>query len=209
MAEKLAEPVYHISEISDQKSTNASKKKWYHYEGYNGLWMEDTRGALMVVSTVVLTITYQPVISPPGGLWQNTTSEGEACSMHTCETGKAVLASTSAVNYVSFMLFNTISFCCSIATIFLCICGISLRNKITMLILAFCMCLNIASLSLAYVAAVFQVTPAHVFYDGHNLIIGPVYTIVGLMALVVTYHVVRTTHWAGTVMYHWIKKMHM
>lgn len=213
MAQKVAEPIHQIFEISDQKSINTSnakiKKKWYQYEGYNGLWIEETRGALMVVSTVVLTITYQPAISPPGGLWQNTSSEGEACSIHTCETGKSVLASTSSVNFISFMYFNTVSFTCSIATIFMCISGISLRNKFTMVLLAFCMCLNLASLSLAYVAALFQVTPEHVFHEGYNFIIGPIYIIVWLIFLVVMYHVIRTTHWAGTIMFLWIKQIHM
>jgi hypothetical protein len=32
-------------------------------------WMEETRGTLMIVATVIATMAFQAGISPPGGVW--------------------------------------------------------------------------------------------------------------------------------------------
>ena len=55
------------------KRKRSSKKrwnKWLKYLRYQGDWLEETRGALMVVATVIATITFQPVINPVGGVLQ-------------------------------------------------------------------------------------------------------------------------------------------
>ena len=50
--------------------------KWLEYLRYQGDWLEETRGSLMVVATVITTITFQPALSPPGGFWQNDIDNG-------------------------------------------------------------------------------------------------------------------------------------
>ena len=58
-------------------------------------WIEDMRGSLMVVATVITTITYQPSLSPPGGVWQTdikNSTESKACPHPPCEAGTLVLA---------------------------------------------------------------------------------------------------------------------
>ncbi|XP_030969629.1 ankyrin repeat-containing protein BDA1-like [Quercus lobata] len=44
--------------------------KWIEYLSYQGDWLGEMRGALMVVATVITTITFQPVLNPPGGVSQ-------------------------------------------------------------------------------------------------------------------------------------------
>ncbi|XP_054779808.1 ankyrin repeat-containing protein ITN1-like isoform X2 [Prosopis cineraria] len=45
--------------------------KWFKYKfKYNGDWLEDMRGNLSLVATVISTITFQAVINPPGGFIQ-------------------------------------------------------------------------------------------------------------------------------------------
>ncbi|KAM3693091.1 hypothetical protein ACJW30_08G138900 [Castanea mollissima] len=46
---------------------------------FNSEWIEisdDRRNVLLVVATLLLTVTYQGVLSPPGGLWQDDQSPG-------------------------------------------------------------------------------------------------------------------------------------
>lgn len=188
-----------------EKLEKSDQKSWSEYVAYDGRWVEETRGALMVLSTVIITLTFQPAISPPGGLWQANSNEGEACNINPCQTGKSVLASSSGVDFIGFMFYNSLSFSCSVATIFLLICGISLRNQFSMVFLASCMCLNLVSLSLAYVAAVYQITPDHVYHKGYNFLVRPIFIIVLLIVLAFLYHAVRFIYWVGLVLFRKVK----
>ncbi|PQM38507.1 ankyrin repeat-containing protein [Prunus yedoensis var. nudiflora] len=68
------------SEINNEPSPNPSakkkkgakrwKKKLIKCFKYPKKWLEESRGILMVVATVISTMTFQAVISPPGGVWQ-------------------------------------------------------------------------------------------------------------------------------------------
>ena len=47
-------------------SSNKWWKKWLNYLRYESNWLEKMRGTLMVVATVITTITFQPIVNPPG-----------------------------------------------------------------------------------------------------------------------------------------------
>ena len=58
------------------------RRNWLECLKYKGDWIEETCGALIVVATVITTITFQPAISPPGGVWQTNVkdaSQGSKC----------------------------------------------------------------------------------------------------------------------------------
>ena len=122
----------------------------------------------MVVATVITTITFQPVLNPPGGvnppgdLLNTTTSGGVA----TCETGRSVLAcSYNQIEYLFFMIYNTISFAASLCVVFLLISGFPLKNKVCMCLLTFAMCTSLTFLALAYLSALGVLIP-YTFFDG-------------------------------------------
>ncbi|CAJ1950853.1 unnamed protein product [Sphenostylis stenocarpa] len=50
-------------------------------------WMEDKRGSLMVVATVIATMTFQIAINPPGGVWQAKTHDQQGCEAVICTAG--------------------------------------------------------------------------------------------------------------------------
>ncbi|KAL9304318.1 hypothetical protein ACSQ67_021581 [Phaseolus vulgaris] len=99
-------------------------------------WMEEKRGSLMVVATVIATMTFQIAINPPGGVWQTKSDEEQGCAPgKTCQAGTSVLAfgnNNQRIKYEIFIVLCTISFSASLTTIILLICGISLRNKLIM-----------------------------------------------------------------------------
>ncbi len=147
------------------KLARSSKKrrKWFKYQGD---WIEETRGALMVVATVITTITFQPAVSPPGGVWQtnvNDTSQGFGCNPNnTCAAGTSVLGSTS--DFDMFICFNTISFTASVCIIFLLISGLPLKNKFFMGLSTFAMCTTLIFLAFAYLEAIFLVVRDYHIY---------------------------------------------
>lgn len=104
------------------KLAKSSKKrcKWLKCLKYEDDSIEETRGALMVA--VITTITLQPAISPPGGVWQtnvNDTGQGFNCSPdNICEAGTPVAGSDNIFNYRIFLLFNSSSFSASLCVVF-------------------------------------------------------------------------------------------
>ncbi|KAJ1387233.1 PGG domain [Sesbania bispinosa] len=64
---------------------------WSKYLQYQGNWIEETRGTLMVVATVISTMTFQSALNPPGGVWQgNTKNGGNTCTNYgICKAGAA------------------------------------------------------------------------------------------------------------------------
>ena len=84
----------------------------------------------MVVATVITTITFQPAVSPPGGVWQTNvhdTSQGFGCNPNnTCAAETSVLGSTFVFDM--FICYNTISFTAFLC-VFLLISGLPPKNK--------------------------------------------------------------------------------
>ncbi|MCI24895.1 ankyrin repeat protein [Trifolium medium] len=66
----------------------------------------------MVAATVVATMTCQPVISPPGGVWQEDTTTGGVYCPHYgfCEAGTSVVGYVWSPEYLKFIFMNSASF---------------------------------------------------------------------------------------------------
>lgn len=79
------------------------------------------RNTLLVIAVLMVTATYQAVLSPPGGVWQddfwpdnakNSTSSGGSAAKqpprHTA--GQTVMGTHNMVSYGLFLLFNSVGF---------------------------------------------------------------------------------------------------
>ncbi|KAK7294395.1 hypothetical protein RJT34_17284 [Clitoria ternatea] len=132
------------------------------YQNYGGLWMEEMRGSLMVVATVIATLTFQIAINPPGGVWQSDTDANQGCAPgKVCKAGTSVLAFGGSdhqrLKYEIFILLCTISFSASQTIILFLMCGIPLRNKLIMWSLIMVMCISVICTSGAYVISISMV----------------------------------------------------
>ncbi|TKY64307.1 ankyrin repeat protein [Spatholobus suberectus] len=132
----------------------------------HGHWMEQRRGSLMVVATVIATMTFQIAINPPGGVWQSKAGSKEGCAPgKICEAGTSVLAfggeNHQQLKYEIFILLCTISFSASLTTILLLICGIPLRNKCFTWLLIIVMCISVICTAGAYVICILMVLNPH------------------------------------------------
>jgi hypothetical protein len=127
------------------------------YENKNeGNYLEQIRGSLMVVATVIASLTFQIAINPPGGVWQSNTNSENGCAPNKiCKAGTSVLAfgdnDNNKFKYEIFILLCTISFSASQAIIVLLICGFPLRNKIVMWLLIIVTCVSVFCTAGAYV----------------------------------------------------------
>ncbi|KAG2379979.1 hypothetical protein LR48_Vigan346s001100 [Vigna angularis] len=124
-------------------------------------WMEERRGSLMIVATVLATMSFQIAINPPGGVWQSTSHEEEGCKHNTtCHAGTSVLAfgdSNQRGKFEIFMLLCTISFTASLSTIILLICVASLRNKLIMWFLTILMFISLVCTAGAYAICIWMI----------------------------------------------------
>ncbi|KAG6721308.1 hypothetical protein I3842_03G107700 [Carya illinoinensis] len=47
-----------------------------------GSWIDETRGTLMLVATVIATVTFQAGLNPPGGVWQDSNNGADAPALN-------------------------------------------------------------------------------------------------------------------------------
>ncbi|MED6216784.1 hypothetical protein PIB30_011110 [Stylosanthes scabra] len=128
-----------------------------------GNWVEEMRGSLMVVATVIATLTFQIAINPPGGVWQQDSNIQMGCGAgNDCRAGTSVLATSSddknqRLKYEIFILLCTVSFSASQTVILFLLTGFQLRNRLVMWLLVLVMCLSVICLSGAYVISIWMV----------------------------------------------------
>ncbi|KFK38745.1 hypothetical protein AALP_AA3G155400 [Arabis alpina] len=108
------------------------------YLDRQGDWLEKTRGDLIVAASIIAAMSFQVMVNPPGGVWQEDQkcSSGEDCSK--AKAGTAIFAhdDIKRVLYLGIVISSTISFSSSMSLILLVISGFRLRNRIIMVILA-------------------------------------------------------------------------
>ena len=187
------------SPIPTQSSTG-SLTKWLNYLKYKGDWLEETRGSLMVVATVITTITYQPAFSPPGGVWSQNmrnAAEGIGCNeKNVCTAGTLLLAYNFQATYLAFIVCNTIAFTSSLSVTFLLISGFPFKNDVFMALLAFCMCTTLTFLGVTYVLAFAMLIPGTLYFKLlWTVIFIPIGVLLFLIVVVVLTHTVRFLYW--------------
>ncbi|KAK4268804.1 hypothetical protein QN277_022042 [Acacia crassicarpa] len=142
--------------------------KWFKH---NGEWLEETRGNLSTVATVISTMTFQSVLNPPGGFIQqgihdsnNTSSSSpleclEVKRDQACP-GDAIRAFRDPNgNFRDLIIYNTIAFVASLGVTLLLISGLPLKNKVVMWMLSMGMIITLTALLRAYFTALYAITP--------------------------------------------------
>ncbi|XP_042521189.1 ankyrin repeat-containing protein BDA1-like [Macadamia integrifolia] len=143
-------------------------------------WLERKKNSLMVVSTVIATMSFQAVLSPPRGLWQDDNNNHKA--------GTSILADDQFGVYTGFLVVNTLSFLGSLSITFLLISGLPLKRRFFMWILLISMWVVITSLVSIYIISMLEVTP-----DGQFGILTNCTVIIwlGMVSLVLLVHTGR------------------
>ncbi|KAK7284200.1 hypothetical protein RJT34_18942 [Clitoria ternatea] len=163
-----------------------------------GNWIDKkTREQLMVAATVIATMTFQSVISPPGGVWQaDTIDGGYSCTNYGfCEAGTVVLGYAQYPDFLKFVFFNSASFFSSLCVLLVLISGFPLESKVTMSILASLMIVAASCMLLTYMWALGLVSPNHIYYRIRKLGYILVGTWAFLLGLVGLFQTTRMVFW--------------
>ncbi|KAF9666085.1 hypothetical protein SADUNF_Sadunf16G0192100 [Salix dunnii] len=118
----------------------------------------DARNTLLVVTTLIVAVTFQAAINPPGGVWQddkyspancNVVTSGNNCTIIR-HAGTSVLHSRSGLAYDIFIFVNSLAFSAATNTILYLLLDSPYQTEIL---------LSIYSTNIAYGASVSAVQP--------------------------------------------------
>ncbi|KAK6143038.1 hypothetical protein DH2020_023386 [Rehmannia glutinosa] len=104
----------------NQRSKSASKKlqDYFQYDIIKDS-PSKARNTLLVIAVLIATATYQAVLSPPGGVWQDdfwpdaknkTTYDSSSKKTSSHIAGQAVLGTRNQVSYSLFLISNSVGF---------------------------------------------------------------------------------------------------
>ncbi|KAK4269117.1 hypothetical protein QN277_022315 [Acacia crassicarpa] len=184
--------IYHMLTMV-KREENFCKKIFRDWLRHGDEWLEEMRGNLSLVSTVIATITFQALINPPGSFIQqglslpseeNTTSSSNQvrnavtsssydlnCTIlpdHGTYCPGQAMASYSNFHphFATYLFHVTISFISSLSVTLLLVSGIfPLKNKAVIWILSMGMCITLTSLAAAFVNAMVIIIPSHLWND--------------------------------------------
>jgi hypothetical protein len=189
----------------NSQSSQTRRNRWDKFENFcttylinQGNWIDKkTKEQFMVAATVIATMTFQSVISPPGGVWQEDTKHGNhACTTYDfCEAGTAVVGYVWSPDFMKFIFFNSASFFASLCVVLVLISGFPLGNKVIMRILAVLMIIAVTFMLLTYMWALGLVSPNHVYYRIRKLAYVMVGTWSFLLLVIGLIQITRVVFW--------------
>ncbi|RXH82246.1 hypothetical protein DVH24_036587 [Malus domestica] len=138
---------------------------------YPSNWVVETPGMLMVVATMISTMTFQAVVNPPGGVWENNNTNSTIHSEIVCSEENKCIAGTAVLGYlwqekfVNFIRYNTISFLASLSVTLLLVSGFPLQNRLCMWLLSMSMCVTLTFMALTYLNVLLLIVPPNDIFD--------------------------------------------
>ena len=202
-----------VDRYNASAKTTQSRKKWWKnflkHLKYRGNWVEENRGYIMVVATMITTVTFQRAASPPVGVWPQSGNVTHYSDYNIeVDAGMSVVGSIDPLYYFYFMIFNAISFIASVIVTFLLISGFPVKNKICMGLLTIALCTTLAFLIITYITVVSMVTPFSIYalkykqvFNIQEWVLGSLVVVISLNFLL---HIIRFLLWLGRR----IKKIH-
>ncbi|KAI8570489.1 hypothetical protein RHMOL_Rhmol01G0038000 [Rhododendron molle] len=162
---RVAKSEDNISEYRDIKGVlreSGVKKSYKLFFPFDPFWQKKKKDTLMIVSSLMATMSFQVGINPPGGVWQDTSTEHEA--------GKAIIAYTNPKAYPYLVYFNTIGFLLALTTILELIVVLPTQKRAFGFIRAGISWLTIMIMAFAYTFSVIVLAPTEM-YKSVNLVI--------------------------------------
>lgn len=161
------------------------------YRPIEGSSFEEIRSTLLIIATVIVTVTYPPAITPPGGLWQGTSFEGPHCSKENpCYAGKSVVADINPRGFEVYICLNTFT-CISGLFVIIILARFPLRNQFFAMILSLLISSTLICFCFSYLGALFQITPATIHPQRYMAVVIPIYTFVTTVFLVFVYDLIH------------------
>ena len=195
-----------VDRYNASAKTTQSRKKWWKnllkHLKYGGNQVEENRGYIMVVATVITIITFQQAASPPGGVWpQSGNVTHYSCQNIEVDAGTSVIGSINPLYYFYFMIFNAISFISSVIVTFLLINGFLIKNKMCIGLLTIALCTTLAFLIITDITIISMVTPFSIYTLKYKEVFNIQEWVLGswvvVISLVFLRHLIRFLVWLG------------
>ncbi|XP_028754093.1 ankyrin repeat-containing protein NPR4-like [Neltuma alba] len=186
-----------LPQPATQKTTQP--KGWRNILGFmtrmlnhnNPNWLDEMRGNLSLVATVISTITFQALINPPGGFVQQSILKEDPFKCIDNDEGESICPgdAISAVTYSDlfhpYLKYNTICFIGSLCVILLVVSGVPLKHRVVVWVLSIAMCITLTFLSLTYLQGLYLVTPdGELFKSANKLFRASLYCWIGFLSFV-------------------------
>ncbi|CAI9095126.1 OLC1v1030992C1 [Oldenlandia corymbosa var. corymbosa] len=117
--------------------------------------LEKRKDAIMVVASIIATMAFQVMLSPPGGIWQDNLLEGS--KPH--RAGQSIMAQAHRTYYKQLIGTSSTAFVASLSVIILLARGWNIHQWIFFAISTTLMWLSVASIAVAYGIALVTITP--------------------------------------------------
>jgi len=201
-------------------------RSWLSYRDKTK-FLDDMRGNLGLIATVIATMTFQMALNPPGGVFSM--KDGENLKIATANSpsasanppeadfndylqrvctnvsnkylcaGQAVLSVVDHDGYLQFLISNTICFIASLSVCLLLVSGISLNHRFLMWLLSLGMWVTLTSLAYSYLTAVVMTTAGDVYEEATTIVNKVFFTWIGLSAFIGLCHTLRLVTWGVIV----------
>ena len=151
-------------------------------------WLSRKRESLMVVASLIATMAFQAGTNPPGGLWQDDSSNGTASSGGSA--GKAIMAYRDSGRYDLYLYYNTAGFVGSLSIILLLITGLPFQRRLFMWALTVIVWVTITMVALTYRVAVLFFTPPELVHVANRVVSYGVTAWASVMGFVLVVHTI-------------------
>ncbi|TKY68120.1 ankyrin repeat-containing protein [Spatholobus suberectus] len=182
---------------STAKSVNSNEKYWRKFFKsskkflqHQGKRLEEMRGMLSLVATMISTMTYDAImnLNPPDAITVKKTPNGEGYFVNNPPSGAPHIASNhpnivKQDYFTHVIMFNSISFVTSLSITLLLVSGVPLKNEVTMGILSIGTGVTLTFLMLSYIYGVLILDPSGLFTGSEFLIFLCWIGLLGLIAV--------------------------
>ncbi|CAK8560380.1 unnamed protein product [Lathyrus sativus] len=177
-------------------------ESWMVHEDMEDKWLEQMRGNLGLIATIITTMTFQTGLNPPGGIRPVKDDGVTRCifiqNVQQCP-GETVLGVLHPSDYILYIYSNTICFISSLCVLFLLVSGIRLNHRFPIGILSVGMCLTLTSLVVTYITALRMLTPDVVWGEEKKLIKLLYIISAGMLLFLALFLTLRITIWGVNV----------
>lgn len=160
-------------------------------------WLGRKQSAVMVVASLIATVAFQGVLSPPGGFWPDDFTADPASNRteksHTA--GTALMATTNPEAYGQYLIFNTLAYVSSLSIILLLISGLPMKRRRWMWTEMVTMWVAITALTITYFISWIYMTPEDKTGVLNNLLRVSVILWLCVVGVVFIGNVIRMSRW--------------